>query len=102
MHSNSTIPEYREQRPGIGPRDGRKVHEGREGRVAPVGDALVEEVGDDDDLRAPEVVAGPEQDPGEDEEVVENEVAGYIGRGAYEGGIIGEEVPDVANLGEKQ
>lgn len=102
MHGNRTVPEHREQRPGIGSRDGREVHKGRQGRVAPVGDTLVDKVGDDDDLSAPEVVAGPEQDPGEDEEVVENKVAGYIGGGTDKSGIFGEEVPDVANLGEKQ
>ena len=46
------------------------MDEGRQTVVAPVGGMLEEEMGSEDDLRAPEVVAGPEEDPGEDEEVV--------------------------------
>jgi hypothetical protein len=62
----------------------------------------VDEVGEDDDLGGPEIVAGPEHDPGEDEEVVQDEMTGHIGGGGYEGRILGEEVPDIADLGEKQ
>jgi hypothetical protein len=46
------------------------VYEGRETAMTPVGNGLVDEVGDEDDLGAPEVVTGPEENPGEDEEIV--------------------------------
>lgn len=46
------------------------MNEGGETAVTPVSNGLVDEVGDEDDLGAPEVVTGPEEDPGEDEEVV--------------------------------
>lgn len=70
MHCDGTVPKQRGQRPGVRACHGGKVHEGRKAMVAPVCDGLVNEVGDEDDLCAPEVVAGPEEDPGEDEEVV--------------------------------
>lgn len=78
------------------------MHEGWQAVVAPVGDGLVDEVGDEDDLCAPEVVAGPEEDPGEDEKVVEDEVGCYVGGCGDEGCILGEEVPDIAELGEEE
>lgn len=99
---DSPIPEQRCQSPGIGARDGRQVHKGRQTAVTPVGDELVDEVGDEDDLGTPEVVAGPQQDPGEDEEVVQDEVGGYVGGGGNQGRVLGEEVPDIAKLGEEQ
>lgn len=70
MHRDSTVPKQRRQRPGVRACHGGKAHEGWEAMVAPVCDGLVDEVGDEDNLCAPEVVAGPEEDPGEDEEVV--------------------------------
>lgn len=102
VHCDSAVPEQCRQRPGVGPRDGGQVHEGWEPLVAPVGDGLVDEVGDEDDLGAPEVVAGPEEDPGEDEEVVEDEVGCYVCGCGDEGGVLGEEVPDVAELREEE
>lgn len=70
--------------------------------MQPVGDGLVDEVGDEDDLCGPEVVPRPEEDPGEDEEVVEDEVGCYVGGCGNEGCLFGEEVPDVAELGEEE
>jgi hypothetical protein len=35
------------------------VHESRQAAVSPVGDRLVDQVGDEDNLGTPEVVAGP-------------------------------------------
>lgn len=43
----------------------------------------VDEVEDEEDLGAPEVVAGPEEDPDEEGEVVEDEVRGDVGGGGY-------------------
>lgn len=59
-------------------------------------------MGDEDDLRAPEVVAGPQEDPSGEEEVVQNEVGGYIGRCCDEDIILGKEVPDIAELREEE
>lgn len=67
VHGDRAVPEERCEGPGVGSGDGGKVYEGWEAMVAPVGDGLVDEVGDEDDLGAPEVVAGPEENPGEHE-----------------------------------
>ena len=81
IHRDGAIPEEAQQGPGIGTRDGGEMHEGREMTVAPGGGVLVEEARDEQDLGGPEVVARPEQDPDEEEEVVEHEVRGYVGGG---------------------
>lgn len=70
--------------------------------MAPVGNCLVDEVSDKDDLRAPEMIASPQKDPGKEEKVVQNEVGGDIGGCRDEDLILGEEVPDVAELGKEQ
>lgn len=96
MHGDRAVPEERCEGPGIGSGDGGKVYEGREAAVAPVGDGLVDKVDDEDDLGAPEVAAGPEENPGEHEQVVQDEVRGDVGGGGDQDGFLGEEVPDVA------
>lgn len=70
VDSDRAVPEQRRQCPGIRTGDGGQVHESRQAAVAPVGDCLVDKVGDEDDLRAPEVVAGPKEDPSGEEKVV--------------------------------
>lgn len=57
---------------------------------------------DEDDLSGPEVAADPEHDEREDQEVVENEVRSYIGSAGDEGGVLGEQVPDITDLGNEQ
>lgn len=59
------------------------MHERRKPTVAPVCGVEVDEAEDEEDLGAPEVVAGPEQDPDEEDEVVEDEVGGDVGGGGY-------------------
>jgi hypothetical protein len=44
--------------------------------VAPVGDCLVDKVGDEDDLRAPEVVAGPKEDAGSSSSCLSSAMSG--------------------------
>lgn len=70
MHSYSAIPEQRGQRPRSRACDYGQMHESGKTVVAPVGCVLEEEVRSEYDFRAPEVVPRPEEDPGEDEEVV--------------------------------
>lgn len=72
------------------------------GPIAPVGGDLVNIVGSEDDLGAGEVVAHPEVDPGEDEQVVEDVVAGEVGGLGDIGVVLGEEVGDVAQLGKEK
>lgn len=67
-----------------------------------VGNHLVEIVGGENDLGAGEVVAHPEEDPGEDEQVVEDVVGGQVGGRGEIGAVLGEEVGDVAQLGEEE
>ena len=102
MHRDSSVPEQRRQSPGVGSRNGRQVHESGESAMAPVGDSLVDKVGDEDDLGPPEVVAGPQQDPGNDEDVVQDEVRGDVGGGGYQGRVFAEQMPDIAELGEEE
>lgn len=59
-------------------------------------------MGDEDDLCAPEVVAGPEEDPSGEEEVVQDEVGSYIGSCRDEDIVLGKEVPDIAELREEE
>lgn len=59
-------------------------------------------MGDEDDLCAPEVIAGPEEDPSDEEEVVQNEVRGYIGRCRDEDIVLGKEMPGIAELREEE
>lgn len=74
----------------------------RKTRIPPVRGVLVDEMSGEDDLGAPEVVPDPEEDPGEDEQIIQNEVAGYVGGGGDQDGILGEEMNDIADLGEKE
>jgi hypothetical protein len=102
VNCDRTVPEQSCQCPGIGTGDSREVHESRQAAVAPVGDRLVDQVGDENDLSAPEVVTSPEEDPSEEEEIIQDEVGGYIGGGCDQNIVLGEEVPDVAKLGEEK
>lgn len=70
--------------------------------MEPIGDVLIDEVGGEDHLSTPEVVAGPEQDPGKDEQVIQNEVGGHVGSSGHQGSILGEEMPDITQLGEEK
>lgn len=67
MHGDRAVPEDCCEGPGVGSGDSGKVYEGREAVEAPVRDGLVDEVGDEDDLGAPEAAAGPEENPGDHE-----------------------------------
>lgn len=84
VDSHRAVPEQGHQSPGEGPSNGGQVHQRWQGAVTPVGDMLIDKVGHEDDLRAPEVVAGPEQDPGEDEEVVQDEMRSDVGGGGHD------------------
>ena len=44
------------------------------------------------------MAANPEEDEGEEEEVVQDEVGTDIGGGGDVGLVVGEEVPDIADL----
>lgn len=102
VHGDGTVPEDGRQRPRVGAGDGREMHKGGQARVAPVAGVLVDEVGGQDDLGAPEVVTDPQHDPGEDEEVVEDEMGRHVGGGRHQGGVLGEEMPDIAQLGQEE
>lgn len=81
VHRDGAVPEQTEQGPGIWSRDGGEVDECRQSAMTPVRRMEVDEVGDEEYFRAPEVVARPEEDPDEDEEVVEHEVGCDVGDG---------------------
>jgi hypothetical protein len=57
---------------------------------------------DEDDLGAPEVITGPEEDPDEEEEIVKDEVGSDVGGCRDQHIVLREEVVDVAELGEKE
>jgi hypothetical protein len=102
MCCNCAIPEERRHCPSQRTRDGRKMHESGEPLVAPVGRELVEQVGNQDHLGTPEVVAGPKEDPGKNEEVVQDEVSRDVGSRSDDCDILREQVPNVAELREEQ
>ena len=102
VHRDSPVPEQTEQRPGIWPGDGGQMHKRWQSAVAPVCCMLVEKLDNQDNLRGPEIVARPEQDPDEEAEIVDDEMRGDIGGSCDEGGMSGEEVVDIANLGQKE
>lgn len=102
VNSDCAVPEQRHQCPGIGTGNSGQVDEHRQATVAPVGDCLVDEVGDEDDLCAPKLVAGPEQNPSGEEDVVQDEMGGDIGSCHDEDIVLGKEVPDVAELREEE
>jgi hypothetical protein len=79
MHGDSTVPEQCCQCPGIGTCNSWEMDECWQTAVAPVGYPLVDEMENEDDLGTPEVIAGPEQDPDEEEEVVQDKMGGDVG-----------------------
>lgn len=78
------------------------MHKRWQSAVAPVCCVLVEKLDDQDNLRGPEIIARPEQDPNEEAEVVDNKVRRDIGGSSDEGAMPGEEVVNIANLGQKE
>lgn len=99
---DSAIPEECSHSPGEGTSDGREMYKGGQTMVSPVCGELVDQMGNDDNFSAPEVVTGPEEDPGEDEDVVQDEVGRDICGGCDDRSIFGEQVPDIAELGKKK
>lgn len=100
MHRNSTIPEQSSQRPGIWSRDSRPVHERRRSEMDPICRRLAQDMDNEDDLGWPEKVSGPKHDESEDQEVVEDEMGGNIGSAGDEGSVSGEQMPEIAKLGQ--
>lgn len=98
VNSDRAIPEQRSQCPSIRTSDGGQVHECWQAAVTPIGHRLIDQMGNEDDLCAPEVVTSPEEDPSGEEEVVQNEVGGDVGRCRDEDIVLGKEVPDIAEL----
>lgn len=99
---NSTIPVQSDESPSQRSRDGWDMDCSSVGIVAEVEEGEVEEVDDQDDLGPDEVAADEEHDPGELEEVVEDEVASDGGCGLDVVAVLGEEVPQVGDLGEEE
>ncbi len=70
--------------------------------MSPVCGRLADDMHDQDDFSGPKVAADPEHDECKDEEVVEDEVRGYIGGAGDECAVVGEEMPDIADLRQKE
>lgn len=73
-----------------------------ESRVPPVHGVLVDKVGGENHLRPGEVVAHPEENPRENEQVVQDIVACYVGSGVGVVCLFGEQIGDVAQLVEEE
>lgn len=97
-----SIPEERDQSPGIWACNDGYMRQRRQGADAPEGDVLVDEVSDQNDLSWPEMVPGPEEDPREDEEVVQNEMRRRVGCYSDNRYILGKELDQVPDLGEEE
>ena len=67
-----------------------------------IGVPAVDQVGDQDNLGTPEVAPSPEEDPGEDEQVVENKMRTHIGGRRHDRGIFMEKMVNIAELGEEE
>ena len=70
--------------------------------VSPVCGELIEEMGNNNDFCAPKMVTGPEENPGKDEEVIQDEVGCDIRGRCDDRCIFGEKVPHVAELREEK
>jgi len=99
---DGTVPEERGQRPRVGSGDRGEMDKRRQGTMDPVRGGLAEEVCGQDDFGSPEVVPHPEQDPREDEEVVQDEVARDAAGCVHQRCIPGKEMPDVGELREQE
>lgn len=95
MHGDSTIPEQRHQRPGKGPRDCGQMDQRGQCTVSPVSRMLVDQVGHQDNLGPPEVAPSPEENPSEDEQVVENKMRTHVGGRRHDRGIFMEKMVDI-------
>ena len=67
--------------------------------MTPVGCMLVDEMSGEDDLGAPEMISDPEQNPGKNEKVIQDEMGCDITGGGNNGSIFGKEVDNIADLG---
>lgn len=77
MNHDRAVPVDGDKRPSQRPGYGRSVDESRVGIVSEVQGREVEKVDNQDDLGPDEMVADEEQDKGEVEEVIEDEVAAH-------------------------
>lgn len=102
IERNSTVPVKRDEGPGQWSGDDWEVDKAWGGWVTEVERGQVEEVDDQDDLGPNEVGAHEEHDEGELKEVVEDEVGADRGGGVDVVGVVGEEVPDIADLKSEQ
>ena len=71
---SSSCPEERNQCPGIWACDNRDMGNRWQSANVPEQEMLVDKVGDHNDLGGPEVVSRPEEDPRNNEEVIQDEV----------------------------
>jgi hypothetical protein len=102
VNSNGAIPEQRHQSPSVRSGDGRKVHESGQSPVSPICNGHIDEVDGENDLSPPEVVTSPQQDPDNGEDVVEDEVSSDVSGSRHDSGVLVEQVPNIAELGEEQ
>lgn len=93
---DGTVPVESNEGPGKRTRDSGHVNALGIGIVAEVQRREVDEVDDQQDLGPDEVRANEEHDPAEVKQVVEDEVATDRGGSVDLGGVVGEEVADVA------
>ena len=70
--------------------------------MSPVSRMLVDQMGDQDNLGTPEVAPSPEEDPGEDEQVVQNKMRTHVGGRRHDRGIFMEKMVNIAELGEEE
>ena len=98
MHGDGTVPEQRHQRPGKGPCDGGQMYQWGQRAMSPVRRMLIDQVGHQDNLGTPEVAPSPEEDPGEDEQVIQNKMRTHVGGCRHNRGIFMEKMVDIAEL----
>lgn len=102
LKASEYLPVQSNESPSQRSSNGRDMDSTSIGVVAEVEGRQVEEIDDQDNLRPEEVSPNKQHYPGELQEIVEDEVASDTGRSLDVVAILGEEVPDVCELGDEE
>lgn len=101
-HHCSPTPEQRDEIPSQWSRNDGYVDQVRSGWVAEVNRGQVEEIEHKHELSDPEVAPNPEEEKGRLEYIVDDEMASDVGSGGDPFGVVGKQMPDVADLKNKK
>lgn len=101
-HHCSPTPKQRDEVPRQWSRNDGYVDQVRSGWVTEVSGGHVEEIEHKHKLSDPEVASNPEEKEGRLEYIVDNEMASDVGSSSNPLGVVGKQMPDVADLKDKK